>query len=216
MPSIHEDVLKEKVDRLTTDDPNWRLLFSDVLRRFEDGFYPQAYVDAILQNWWRNSYDIYDAYAFSQVHAQILTGKVAIMLVNVGATPRRDKEVDYHNAILADSPSYMFFGTFYGGLADQDGSFTWKSNVEFNVKRYDSTAKRVRKPRPVSVAPRTVPLEVGYTKGSRTMLHLGADLGLARWPYGSEAITVFVTLDPLILKLPYSSRLIARPEAGIP
>lgn len=128
------------------------------------------------------------------------------MLVNVGATPRGDKEVGYHNTILADSPGYMFYGTFYGGLADQDGSFTWKSNVEFNVQRYDGAAKKVRKPRPVSVAPRTVPLEVGYTKGSRTMLHLGADLGLARWPYGSEAITVFVTLDPVILKFPYSSR----------
>ncbi|MEA2206553.1 MAG: hypothetical protein QOE77_3329 [Blastocatellia bacterium] len=137
----------------------------------------------------------YDAYAFSQVHAQILTGEVAIILVNVGATPRGDKEVDYHNAILADSPSYMFFGTFYGGLADQDGSFTWKSNVEFNVHRYDGAAKKVRKPRPVSVAPRTVPLEVGYTKGSRTMLHLGEEHGLARWPYGSESITVFVTIN---------------------
>jgi len=70
MPSIHEQVLKEKVDRLTTDDPNWRLLLSDVLRRFKDGFYSQDYIDAILQNWWRNSYDIYDAYAFTQVHAQ--------------------------------------------------------------------------------------------------------------------------------------------------
>jgi|GEM_PF-5594423 len=96
------------------------------------------------------------------------------------------------------------------GLADQDGSFTWKSTVKFSVQRYDGTAKKVRKPRPVSVAPRTVPLEVGYTKGSRTMLHLSADLGLARWPYGSEAITVFVTLDPLILKLPYSSRRTSR------
>jgi hypothetical protein len=38
MPSIHEQVLKEKVDQLTTDDPNWRLLLFDVLRRFEDGF----------------------------------------------------------------------------------------------------------------------------------------------------------------------------------
>ena len=206
MPSIHEDVLKEKVDRLTTDDPNWRLLLTDVIRRFEDGFYPQAYVDAILQNWWRSSYDIYDAYAFAQVHTQILTGKVAIILVNVGATPRGDKEVDYHNAILADSPSYMFFGTFYGGLADQDGSFTWKSNVKFNVQRYDGATKKMRKPRPVSVAPRTVPLEVGYTKGSRTMLHLGEEHGLARWPYGSESITVFVTIDPFILKLPYSPR----------
>jgi hypothetical protein len=206
MPSIHEDMLKEKVDRLITDDPNWRLILSDVLRRFKDGFYPQAYVDAILQNWWRHRYDIYDAYAFSQVHAQILTGEVAIILVNVGATPRGDKEVDYHNAILADSPSYMFFGTFYGGLADQDGSFTWKSNVEFNVHRYDGAAKKVRKPRTVSVAPRTVPLEVGYTNGSRTMLHLGEEHGLARWPYGSGSITVFVTIDPFILKLPYSSR----------
>ena len=88
MPSIHEDVLKEKVDRLITDDPNWRLLLFDVLRRFEDGFYPQAYVDAILQNWWRHRYDIYDAYAFSQLHAQILAGEIAIILVNVGATPR--------------------------------------------------------------------------------------------------------------------------------
>lgn len=206
MPSIHEEVLKEKVDRLTTDDPNWRLLLSDVLRRFEDGFYSQDYIDAILQNWWRHRYDIYDAYAFTQVHAQILTGKVAISLVKIGATPRGDKEVDYHNAVLADSPSHMFFGTFYGGLADQDGSFTWKSNVEFTVQRYDGAANKVPKPRPISVAPRTVPLEVGYTKGSRTMLHLGAEHGLARWPYGSESITVFVTIDPFILKLPYSSR----------
>jgi hypothetical protein len=38
------------------------------------------------------------------------------------------------------------------------------------------------------------------------MLHLSEEHGLARWPYGSESITVFVTLDPMILKLPYSFR----------
>jgi len=38
------------------------------------------------------------------------------------------------------------------------------------------------------------------------MLHLGEEHGLARWPYGSDSITVFVTIDPFILKLPYSSR----------
>jgi hypothetical protein len=206
MPSIHEEVLKEKVDRLTTDDPNWRLLLSDVLRRMEDGFYSPDYLDAILQNWWLHHYDIYDAYAFAQVHTQILTGRVATALVNVDATPRGDKEVDYHNAVLADSQSHIFFGTFYGGLADQDGSFAWKSHVEFDVHRYDGAADKVRKPRPISIAPRTVPLEVGYTKGSRTMLHLGLEHGLARWPYGSELITVFVAIDPFILKLPYSPR----------
>jgi hypothetical protein len=50
--------------------------------------------------------------------------------------------VEYHNAILADSPSYTFFGTFYGGLADQDGSFTWKSHVEFNVHRTMAPLRR--------------------------------------------------------------------------
>jgi hypothetical protein len=75
MPSIHEEVLREKVDRLITDDPNWRLILSDVLRRFEDGFYPQAYVDAILQNWWRNRYDIYDAYASPKCTRKFLREK---------------------------------------------------------------------------------------------------------------------------------------------
>ena len=155
------------------------------------------HVNSILQNWHGHKYDIYDAYAFAVIHTEIFLGKIATAHVNLGATPHGDKEVDYHDAILADSPDCIFSGTFYGGLADQDGNFTWKSPVKFTLQRVNEETGTLLEPSTIPLPPLTVPLEVGYTKGSRSLLHLRIERGLARWPYGSEWVTIFVGLEPL-------------------
>jgi len=38
-------------------------------------------------------------------------------------------------------------------------------------------------------------LEVGSTLGSRTLLHLRFEGGIARWPYDSEDIYIYVVID---------------------
>src|ERR1041384_1987989 len=157
MPSIHEGVVKEKVDRLMAEDPKWRTLLTEVLHRLNTGFYPDDHVDSIMQYCWAHRYDLYDAYTFSRVHSEILMGRIATAQVNVGATPGGDKEVEYNNGVLAGSADDVFFVTFYGGLWDNDGTFAWKSPVQFNVQRYNETTRNFLEPEEASLAPRTVP-----------------------------------------------------------
>ena len=44
-------------------------------------------------------------------------------------------------------------------------------------------------------APGWAPLEVGYTRPSRTLLHLTEFGAVARWPYGHDVITLLVQRD---------------------
>src|SRR5690606_39295719 len=48
---------------------------------------------------------------------------------------------------------------------------------------------------PVEIVPGLLPLEVGYTDGSRTLLHFAQERGVARWPYGSDTIYLYKVID---------------------
>lgn len=196
MTTIHEKTLKDLVNRRMAEDQEWCSVLSQALQRLEEGFYVQEEVDVILQQWPGHSYDIYDAYAVLQVRAAIRGGQIGTAKVKLGATPRADSEVAYHNRILADSPDAIFSGHFYGGLADQDGEFAWKRSIDLTVQSYDAATNALLEATCVPIDARSVPLEVGYTKGSRTLLHLVHEPGLARWPYESASLHILVVLDP--------------------
>lgn len=198
-------MIKDNVNRLMAEDQEWCSVLSQALQQLKEGFYVQEEVDVILQEWPGHSYDIYDAYALSQVRASILGGQIGTAKVDLGATPRADFEVAYHNRMLTHSPDGIFSGRFYGGSADQDGEFAWKHSIDLTVQRYDAATNALLEETCVPIDARSVPLEVGYTKGSRTLLHLMQERGLARWPYESAWLHILVVLDPNLWTVPGSS-----------
>lgn len=192
--STHKQAVMETVNRLMEESHEWRECLFDYQQKLHAGFFSQSYVDAVLQKWNRSGYDIYDAYAFCHVHRQLCSGSIASVRVGIGAMPRSDKEIEYHNSVLHRQGNCLFFGEFWGGLADSDGYLTWSKPLEFEITKCSFTDDTIERTS-VVIEPRRVPLEVGTTEGSRTIVHLAMDGGLARWPYGSEELYVYVVID---------------------
>lgn len=192
--STHKRVVMETVHRLMAESREWQECLYDYQQKLNSGWFSQSYVDALLQKWNGSGYDLYDTYAFCHVHRQLCSGSIASTRVGIGAMPRGDKEIEYHNSVLHKEESSLFFGEFWGGLADSDGYLTWSKPLEFEVTKCSLTDDTIERTN-VLIKPRRIPLEVGTTEGSRTMVHLGFEGGLARWPYGSDELYVYVVID---------------------
>lgn len=201
--SIHFQALHSVVDKLM-GDPDKIYVYSDYLRKMRSGHFDKTYIDNVMQkysSYGDDEYDIYDAYAFAQFHFLMGSGKLASAKVNIGLKPKANDEVEYHNNVLRKGK--IIYGAFVGGLGDSDGHITWDKPLEFQIMHASETDDTIERSALI-VSSRQLPLEVGFTDGSRTLLHLYQDHGLARWPYGSKIITLYLNLDqsrvdPLLL-----------------
>ena len=190
--SIHKSVVRELVNDNMADDPQFCSFVADYLRKMRRGFFSQESIDMVVQK--IHGYDIYDAYCFAQVRRLISSGELAMATLDIGFMPRADVEVEYHNLILQKAPDCHFWGEFWGGLADEDGYLTWAEDVVFERQFWsenDDSIERLF----LQIEPYHIPLEVGYTESSRTWIHLCYDGALARWPYNSRLIYVFIMVD---------------------
>jgi hypothetical protein len=88
---------------------------------------------------------------------------------------------------------------FVGGKGDADGTIELSSAMTFAMT---GCAHGCCVPT-IAVAPAgfLFPLEVGTTSGPRTWGHLVESRGLARWPYGSTAVTFFFVPDTYDIRL---------------
>ncbi len=122
------------------------------------------------------AWDIYDAYALHALLSWWMDGFVAFAHVPVGARPTWDRLVEENNARLAGLP-HGFRATFAptGGFGYcDDGTFEWTEPLRLAQRVGDGVGELV-------VEPGSLPLEVGRTKSSRTLLHILCDCGVARW-----------------------------------
>jgi hypothetical protein len=81
------------------------------------------------------------------------------------------------------------------GFEESDGTLTLESDVYFTT--YDGTS--ILNPTIRKRAAWKFPLEIGYTKASRTILHLIRSRGVARLPYGSRHLTILCVENQEIL-----------------
>jgi hypothetical protein len=129
--------------------------------------------------------------AFARVHAGIASGAIGRILVRAGGPPSRDSHRVENAAMLSDLP--YPFGAFVdpgqGMSTSGDGRLEWIAPVEFETPEGA-----------VVVGPTSIPLEIGTSAASRTLLHLIEDRAVARWPYGQDWITVFVGLEQPFLR----------------
>ena len=122
--------------------------------------------------------------AFGELHARICKGLVGRALIGVEGRPGRDADREGNAVKLADlPPPFRAAVNPDQNLADQDGFLSWSTPIEVEAGSVC-----------VTVPPGRVPLEIGSTKPSRTLLHVAMDHGVARWPYASEDIHLFVNL----------------------
>jgi len=177
MQGIHNQIEK---------NPSWLPVLARLAKEMSDNKFPLDYLDAIFQST-QDYPDIYVAYCFAMIDAWIQTGKVMTAKVEIGYEPCADKEIEMNNEILQYLPP-PFWARFQGIKTSQDrtdGSFGWKEPVEFGQVIY--SGKEITE----MFSPRQIALEVGTTKADRTFTHIVRG-GVARWPYESFYIWLFV------------------------
>lgn len=192
MGSTAVDQAIEEVVSRKLEDPAWAQILTDTLRKMNSGFWDRAYLNVFLQKH-RFKYDLYDAYAVANLHAMINTGRIARIIIDIAEQPIADRHIDEMNAILQNHMSPPFAALFSGGNYDGDGNIEWTDEVVAQVSKVndDHTAHFY-----VRVPPRKISLEVGSTTGAKTLWQIQSERGLARWPYGSNEITVMLLVDP--------------------
>ena len=190
----HEFGAQHRLSELLEQDANYGAVFGEVLANMESGFYGKENVDVVVQTLF-GKYSLLDAMCYSAVHMAIMEGKIVRAQVDVGAEPRNDKEVKFHNDVLRSKKGSPFSGVFFGGLGEGDGFFSWDTPVAFSRSRFDYATDKESEDAPVVVAPAKVILEVGYTQSTRTCMHLFMSRQLARWPYGSRHVHLYSVVD---------------------
>lgn len=178
----------------------WKGVASEYTQLLRDGYWDDVldgqYVNTIFQTkaWGLEPSDVM---AFARVHTHIASGKVGVMQVYIGDTPKSNDEIDDNNSALGNLPEPFSarFNPERGAGAIADGKFFWDKPFVIGIElAQDNTQSQfVVKSKPNIY----LPLEVGTTKGHVTLYHLLTSGGVARWCYGSEWLTVLMTVDEL-------------------
>lgn len=182
MKTFHEKLIQAWTESyLLSNDGGGRVL-AECLKMMRDRQYSD--LDSIHQRSAHLEHTIYDAYAFCQMRILVASSDVLRFTIDVGCEPSSDCQIDLNNAALSDLP-VPFTAVFRpeaGRGAKSDGHLKWDKKIM--AFAYDGTG--------IQVDPISVPLEVGTTLASRTLVHVYQDRGVARWPYGSDKIYVFL------------------------
>lgn len=134
---------------------------------------------------WRAAWTLGQTWSYARVYHLLRTGSVVRVRVNVGTVPRQDRFRAENGAALSDLPEPFVASVCQeqnGG--DCDGDFAWAGPIQLS-QGWDGGIADMP-------AFDQVSLEIGSTSASRTLLHLVETGCVARWPYGSEDIWLFV------------------------
>lgn len=186
--TIWDKAAQEAVSQLPSEE---LLVILDIRQRMRKGFWPSLYLTVFGQNHF-DGYSPEDAYCFAQLHTKVATGEIAIVQIEIGCTPRRDSDIEYNNKALSNLPHPFYGGYGPDGQAGDDGVIGWNSSVKMSVYDMHTNAKTE-----IAIRPWSVALEVGTTAFHRTFGHVWTSgCGVARWPYGSEVLTILYNQRP--------------------
>jgi hypothetical protein len=176
--------MMQHVNKKMAQSEHWEPVLRQYATRIKSGFWSEDYVNSCFQLG-RGNVDVYAAYCFAHFHSWASIGKVLMAAIELDSEPERDSDVDGNHQALQSLPR-PFQAAFWGGHDDCDGYVKWSEPIEFG--QFDCTGREIV----VEIPPRSVPLEVGYTRPDRSICHLLGEKGLARWAYGSKRIYLFV------------------------
>jgi hypothetical protein len=186
--------LDDEVLNLLAEDAQLAHLCMQTLIRIRDGFYDPDYVNALFQKPQSIRPDQCDAYWFLKIHQAVSIGDVMYGVWDIGAMPGADADVVGNTQKLAafnnGTPFEAVFDPHrgYTGSAG-DGSFAWTQPIMLDQYLRTGSVKSQQ------FEPMSVPFEVGQTAARTTFLHLLEDSGVARWPYGSTRIFLFIKVN---------------------
>lgn len=185
MQTTHEQAVARAV---ATATPELMQALSKTMNRMNAGFHPKWFLDAVVQKPW-GVYDLHDAYVFANLNAMDAAGSLQHVAVEVGAGPFRDLEESRNATVLANAPDLdVGVDCQHGGGADDDGwvrftpAFVSNPTVEPGIRKWLSSHPGL-------------PLEIGYTKASKTFMHMARFRGVARWPYGHTRLFLLMLSD---------------------
>lgn len=207
MTTIHERGAYAVLDRMLTLEPTAAALVRTRNRLAAGDHFTPGFVSAVGQIHRKDlpaRWPVHQVAAFLDIHAGVGAGRYAIVQVEVGTAPRPDAQRAANARALADLPEpFTAELDLAQNAADEDGMVAWSEDIvatrSTGVAYTACCTARESLTIPTVLRPCSVPLEVGTTMPSRTLLHLEEDGGVARWAYDSTDLYVLLNLGhPLI------------------
>lgn len=204
MRTIHEQVARRGLIDVMEDE-RWSKLVASWARKLEQGQASQSDFAIYGQTDPRaGKWPMDQLAAAVRVHTFVMSGAYLWKTIFVERGPHADRQRDLNRAILASVPDPYLVNVWDQNLADQDGTLRWSAPVEVNRStglgiydgKHDDDGVVVM---PRVIDPGVVPLEIGTTMPSRTLLHMLQDGGVARWPYHCDYISLLINPSPTYL-----------------
>lgn len=206
--TVHEEVAERLLEKFQRSPEAVRTLIELRNRHIaggldEGGIWGSGYADALgsSSRFQPSRWPLHQHAAFLELHALIGSGRVAFTYISTGGAPGADADRKGNAAKLADTchPFAAALNMTQNGAAC-DGRLRWSEPLEISRPTgsffyEDACVRATQTPvmRPTVRAPGSAPLEVGDSWPSRTLMHLWQYGAVARWPYGSDLIWLFLS-----------------------
>lgn len=205
--TVHEDLAKEVLEDFL-EEPETMASLSRLRNRLiagemdEGGVFGNGYADALGSSarFTPKQWPLHQHAAFLRLHALIGSGQVAYTYISTGGTPGPDRDREGNAAKLSKTrhPFEARLDMDQNG-ADADGTLIWRESLRISRPTGDfyyadgchRSGQSILHCPAVRV-PGSAPLEVGDSWPSRTLMHLLQYKSVARWPYGSKLIWLFI------------------------
>ncbi|KIF66271.1 hypothetical protein HY68_36820 [Streptomyces sp. AcH 505] len=202
MTTSHERGAHAVLDRMMTREHTAAALVRTRNRLAGSDHFTPGFVAAVgqMHRLTPGRWPVHQVAAFLDIHAAVGAGRFAMVHIGVGTAPRPDTERAANAAALTDLPDPFTVRLDLGqNAADEDGIVEWSEDIVVTLSTGVSYTAGCVIPEPLTmptiVRPSRIPLEVGTTLPSRTLLHLEEDGGVARWAYDSTDICVLLNLQ---------------------
>lgn len=204
MTTVHQEAAEQAALGSATDPEG-----AAALRDFRDGLktgrWSLSYVNAIGQDYRLDPdrWPLAQIYAFMRVHSMLMDGEIAQVQISTDGGPVADENRTENQRRLNDllGPFVAMVDPDQGTDSDGDGHLEWDEPIQVEQSMgvpYIDLATGEQSPllKVATMPSGRVPLEIGTTFPSKTFEHLARFKGLARWPYGSDCIHLFVRTRP--------------------
>lgn len=196
MPTVHEQMAAKLMDQMLYS-PSAAQVLAETRQGLRSGRIDAAYRDRIGQTQHRAAYwPPEQAAAFLRVHTGLMSGEFAMTLLEVGEVPAGDADRIVNAERLARlHPAFIARPDAEQCNAERDGEMCWTAPIRAQRSTGRASSEGVAPGPEVTVhevPPGCVPLEIGLTFPSRTLLHLLKHGGVARWPYQSTVVALLL------------------------
>lgn len=200
--TVHEDAAHVLLEELQSE-PDGASMLARMTASLYEGAYSRQLIAWVGQTQREPAYwPPHQVAALTHVLDGLAYGRIVRRRIQVGATPGPDADRQ-GNAVKLKAVGQPFrtqLSMSQNG-ADSDGTFSWEQPINLwralGVRLLQEKGIYGSLHAPFEVKPWKVPLEVGYTLPSRTLMHLTVEGAVARWAYDDTEICLLLDLSRL-------------------